>query len=499
MASLRDTVWTEINDGWWGGHACGYGYGGIGYAASVVPIPEPAPAKPATDEPERTGMQGATGSLWGPWGILRSSFSTYRQLMRIPSVALVRSEVAGSILSGSWTIETDDDASGTDGAKAMLEAAIIPQRTQILRHALKALDFGFSAFEPVWGVVDAERVITRYKPLRWERTSILVGETHGEVAGVRQEQVDLTGPYYWLYSYDAEPGDPRGRSRLENVREAGSKWLEVQTRIGRLIDKESGAVIAVTHPPGGGRDASGVAASNRDIARAMAQSAAQGSAWLAVENPLGALTPEQRRLATPDQIVELLKTKLWGIENIPLGGNGPALTAMMLYSQYLDAQMIRAYLRPERSLIEGNHGTKAEAGVHSDTGTTDSERIEADIVESLNAGPVAAMLTDNYPALVGKVRVVAQPLRDLQEGIDKELLLAIASGTATADEFYRTFDVPAIADRRGVQLRKVPLPPPEPPPAPPGANGKPVNGNGRMNGKGNLAAAMRGLFEDDEE
>lgn len=501
MASLLDTSWQPIWHNPWG-YDYGLGYGGFSARAVVNDAEAAKPAEPAPAG-EKTGQQnpGMAGSAW-PLGFgmpLRASYSVYRQLLRIPSVALVRTEVFGSILSGSWTVETDDDI--PDTAKVLIESTFLPKRTQILRHALRALDFGHSKFEVVRGAMGGDIVPVRFKPLSWQQTQISVLESTGTVVGLEQNGVKLRGPDYFLYTHDGEPGEPEGRSRLENVREAGSKWLEVQIKIGRLIDKEAGSIIVGTYPPGSGRDEAGAASPNRTLMSGVAERASQGAAWLAVENAMGALTPSQRNTATVDQIIALLGMKLWGIEKVDLAGNGVALAAMQAYAAYLDVQMIRGYCRPERSVIEGVHGTKAEAGTHSDTGTTDSETTEADIVEALNCGPVDDTLEANYgPKLRGKVRIVAQPLRDVQEAIDTLIITNLTTGQMAGD-IYRMFDVDAVFDRRGIQKREKPLPAPEPvQPPPPGkpANGSAnSNGNG-MNGKRKSMAAMSRIYERQE-
>lgn len=498
MASLNDTSWTPIYYDPWG---YGYSYGPYGGRANVTEAQAAKAATPADDKPtgeEKTGAQlpGVWGSALGnPWqGLLRASYSTYRQLLRIPSVALVRTVVFDSILGGSWTVETDEDI--PDAAKKLIETAFLKKRTQILRHALRALDFGHSKFEVVRGVMGSDRVPVEFKPLSWQQTQISVVQETGKVIGLQQNDVKLWDRDWFLYTYDGEPGQPEGRSRLENVREAGSKWLEVQIKIGRLIDKEAGSIVVGTFPPGTGKDDDSKTATNRALMSGVAERASLGGAWLAIENSMGVLTPLQRTTATVDQLIKLLETKAWDLQKLDLSGNGVALAAMQAYSAYLDAQMIRGYCQPERSIIEGTHGTKAEAGTHSDTGTAGAERVEADIVESLNCGPVDDTLEANYgPDMRGKVRIVAQPLRDVQEIIDMAVINNLTTGQLAGD-IYRTFDIDALFDRRGIQKRETPLPAPEvvqPPQGQPGKNGAPVNGNG--NGQMKQAARMSRLAD----
>lgn len=475
MASVFDRIWQPLND-WWNGW-------GWGNRTPQVVQPDEAERQPQPDaQGERTDRQDGGGTSGGGWGgtpTPKGSLATYRDMRRQPTLALVRGTVFNDILAGSWSVEADEGVS--ESTKKLIEDAILPHRTCILRHALTALDYENAPFEVVPKVDAGNVTIERFKPLRTAMTQVLI-LPKGELAGLRNGQVNLYGPgECFLYVNDPEPGDYYGRSRLEGCREPVAKWYEVQTKIGALMLKESGTVVKVTFPAGNGVNAVGTAAANRAIAEAHARNMSTGSAWLVVENALAALTAEQRKTATVDQIVELLKIPLWQTENMELGGNGPSIMALQAYAAYLDVQIVRGYLMPERSVLEGT-GDKTGVGVHSDTGTTGNERVEADIVESLNNQTVNWLLGENRgDKAKGTVRIKANPLRDVQEGIDTDIIHSVASGAATADEFYRTYDLDAIAERRGIPKRKTPLPPPAQPTQP--ANGKPGvngNGNGRM-------------------
>lgn len=490
MASLLDPIWRPLRD-WYAGWAWGYGR-----APQVLKPDEPSLPQPDA-QGERTERQdsGVAGGAWGGWLTPKASPTTYRDMLRQPTLALVRGHVFGDILAGSWSVDADKGAD--EAAKKLIEDAILPHRTCILRHALTGLDFGMAGFEVVPKVANGTETIDYFKPLRHELTTILI-QPHGEFAGLRNNQVDLYAAFgqCLLYTYDGDAGDLYGRARLENCRESVAKWYEVQTKIGLLMGKESGAVMKVAFPPGEGGTTTDA---NRSTAVTFAENVKSGSAYIVVMNALGALRPEQRRTATIDQIIELLKTDLWKAEKVDLDGNADAIKALQLYAAYLDAQIVRGYLRPERSVLEGT-GDKTGVGVQSDTGTTDSERVDADIVESLNKQEVDYLLVQNYGERArGSVWLKANPLRDVQETIDTALITAAAGGAATADEFFRTYDFDAITERRGIPKRKTPLPAPvAPAPAgPPGVNG---NGNGRMNGNGvALSRMMAGLFGEEHD
>jgi hypothetical protein len=447
---------------------------------AVVQTPPPVPEPGETRQPEQTGPQAAAGTYGFGWcEEIRGTPSGYRQMLRVPSLALVSGSFAAAILAGSWSVEAEDDA--PPKAKEAIERAFLRHRTPLLRHGLRGVHMGKAGFEVVKGIYQGLTLPEYFKPLREDGLQVWT-YPDGSFAGLRTSTdktnangPTITGDECFLWTYDGEPGDFYGRSRLENVRETAAKWVEIQNRIGALAKKEAGSVVKTTYPPA---DLAG--ADGRTTAQTNAQSMASGSGWIASPNALHALTKIQRERAEAKDIALLLSMDMWGAENLSLGGNAAAIAALQEYAAYLDVQIIRGYLQPERSLIEGSTGTKAEAGIHTDTGTTDCERVEADFVEALNCGPVDAALAENWgPDARGKVRIVAHPLRDVQESIDTMLIQNISTNGATADEFYRTYDMDAVVERRGIQKRKVPLPAPapvQPPQAQPGANGHAKNG-----------------------
>jgi hypothetical protein len=430
----------------------------------------PAVARPQADatvteepkEPEKTGPQASAGAAWGcGWGeALRGTPATYRQMRRWATLEMQRGNVLNKIEAGSWTVEADDDAPA--GAKELIEKTVLPHRAAIVEHAAaSSLDYGNACFEVVPAVTDGRTVMAYPKPLRPGGDGTTIWTTPGgKFLGLststdrRTDQPQgptITGGECLLFTYDGEPGDLHGRSRMENAREYASKYMEVQNKIGMLINKESGSVTKVSHPP---EDQVPGAA---QTAATFAQNIASGSAWIAVNNALAALTPAQRKSATVDQIIALLATDFWGVESLDGNGNGAAIAACQAYAEYLDVQAARAYHQPERGTMEGQHGTKSEAVDHADTGTLDCESWERKLVQRcLNPQHVDWVLVENWgPAARGKVRIVANPLRDVQEQIDTMLIQNVSTNTATADEFYRTFDFDAVAQRRGISKRKV--------------------------------------------
>ncbi len=77
---------------------------------------------------------------------------------------------------------------------------------------------------------------------------------------------------------------------------------------------------------------------------------------------------------------------------------------------------------PERSILEGNFGTKAEAAEHADWAVTHLEAVDRQIVAMVNSQLVNPLLVWNYGEdYIGKIRLVAAPLVDEEIGFMREV------------------------------------------------------------------------------
>jgi hypothetical protein len=461
---------------------------GAGDTATLVPKDsDPATVAAADAEPtpgEASGKQqalvggdsAATGTCdpYGfgtPWSGYRGA-AKWAAILRNPSLAFVRSVVVNQILAGTWSVEADEGvpAERIDEARRVF----LPHRGELIDHGMTALDYRCAPFEVVWEAKGGSLDVARFKPLTRSLCTLLTDDK-GKFIGIEQSgDVQLLGAKAWLYANEPTPEEPFGRSRLRHCEDEVWRWAKTQDRIDRLTNKETGSAVHVSYPPDDGTTRSRDGTSNEDKAKNHAANVAAGKAWLVSQNALAVLTPQQRQAASAADIVKLLEMKVWQVENTQLGGNGQAIAALDARLKSLESQIARGYLQPERSVFEGQHGTKAEAGTHSDTGSTDPESVHEKFVDALNRGPVNDWLRYNYgDDAVGTVRIVADPMRDVQETVDTDIINALFGG-AQAGEVYRTYDVDAIMERRGIPKRQTPLPAPvvEPSKPAPGADGK---------------------------
>jgi hypothetical protein len=165
--------------------------------------------------------------------------------------------------------------------------------------------------------------------------------------------------------------------------------------------------------------------------------------------------------------------------------------------RYLDSCMMRGWLLPERTALEGQFGTKAEAGIHGDVGLTGSDLLHKDMVRCLNWHVVDRLLALNYGEDArGTVWIEPGPLVDEDMAFFRELFQQILTNPAFAAAIIKAMDVDSIIDRIDVPKRDdaiIDLKDVQPLPTPP-QPGRPVppqNGNAQPGSNGDGQTARR--------
>ena len=118
-----------------------------------------------------------------------------------------------------------------------------------------------------------------------------------------------------------------------------------------------------------------------------------------------------------------------------------------------EALIIRGVLGPERSVLEGTTGTKAEAGVHGDVSLSISQDLLDQILCILNWHLVDKVLVLNYgPEAAGTVRIEAAPLMDVQRDMLREIIKAILIAPGNIDVMMGMFDLEAAMEQVGLPM-----------------------------------------------
>lgn len=361
------------------------------------------------EKKERTAAQlyGAHGELsdyelTNKWEHL---YKTYKEMVSDPTIAFARMLCVAPLVTVGWSYEEKEGAPA--GAKELIQESLEPWRIDIVKGAMEGyIDYGWSGYEMVYSVEEGKAYLTKVKPLLQAQTWILVCVKTGEYLGLRQkdfhnQDVDL-GIYDSLHiAIDVEGTNWYGRPLLENARAIYAQWNQVNSAANKYDTKVAGASWVVYYPVGESPYNGQLKVDNYLIALDFLASL-QSNGKLAV--PM-TIAKWQTDMNTTDENAG------WKIELI--SDKGAGTVGFVERQKYLDALKVRAFGMPERAVLEGQYGTKAEASAHADFAITTFEMRHQIIVQQINRQSTNFILETNYgKEAIDTVVVKANPLVD---------------------------------------------------------------------------------------
>jgi hypothetical protein len=146
----------------------------------------------------------------------------------------------------------------------------------------------------------------------------------------------------------------------------------------------------------------------------------------------------------------------WKIELISVSGTSES--SFVGRQRYLDGLKSRALGFPERAVLEGQYGTKAEAEAHADFAIDNMQMFLTESVDQLNKWPVRFLLEVNHGQdFVGHVKLVAAPLTDVRRSQLRSLYMryfdspqgqAEESDAVDFDTIREELSIPTRVERR---------------------------------------------------
>jgi hypothetical protein len=372
----------------------------------------------------------------------RAATSTYRKMRSDPTIALADSMICGPVLAASWQVEADEGV--PDEWVEFIQGIIDANRADIVMRAMRAIQFGFAAFELVWGVDQQRRwVVRRWRQLIPETVGIVIDENNGTFLGldVGEKHARLTPPECWVWSIDPEGDDVRGRPLYENVRLAWDEWSQVRNNASHAATKGSRMIPMVHYPNGTAVDPNGRTITNYEAAMLILGNLATGRG-VALPNLAG---DDSALRANPD----LAGKSQWVISFLEAAGAASTIGALTERQRYLDALKLRGMFVPERAGIEASQsGSRADSQSAGDVLLTTCERLNKSMAESLNRdGGLDAMLAYNFgPDAVGSVRIVAPPIADAKKAVFRSVVDAVLASPMHLDALLDQIDFDAILD-----------------------------------------------------
>lgn len=383
------------------------------------------------------------GFLPRPKGVARNWDTLIREMRDDPTIALARDLVKAPMLAAEWSYESNDDA--PDGAAEWLSDVFESHRHHLLRTTIEGwLDFGWQPYETVIDFEEGTTNLRKIKPLIQDFTDIHVDDngvfTHLVQNVQGKEELTLVREGVLLTYTNVEGTNWYGHPIMKPVEVPYCKWNENAERLDRYDTRVSGSHWLLRYPTGtteeynGEKDVDNLVVA-KDILNAIGNNS-KIALPVSIDETLAALNSDQ------------MAANAWTLELISDSGSGSA--AFLDRFRYWDTLKVRALRLPERSVLEGQFGTKAEAEAHADFAILAMEQRHQEAALLYNWHLVNRLLRFEYgEAAINTVYIRPSPLSDSSRALLKkvyEVLLASPSGILELDRV----DVDAITDRLGI-------------------------------------------------
>jgi len=375
------------------------------------------------------------------------SYATYRTIRKQPTVALARALTVAPVVAGEWSFEVKDDV--TDDRLRFIQDQVAEQREPFVQKAMEdSCDYGWSPWEKVFvlGSWEGKKrlLLRKLKSLLVDITDIRVDRETGQFAGFQQPPtadrptyLDLDLDYSLLIPFRVEGTNWYGAPLLENIRAAYDWWDDTKKGANRYDKKVAGSHWVVYFPIGSSK-VDGVETDNATIAAGILENL-EASGSVAVPRKVQEWVEDLN--AQPEG-------KSWEI--VLLTGS-PMQSGFNDRLGYLDKLFVRGLLTPERAVLEGEYGTKAEAAVHATIGLAVRELEHRHVTRLFNWHVVDQLLAYNFgDEARGTVKAVAAPLVDDKLAFFQAVYTAVLANPAGFLDATDALDLDALVDAVGL-------------------------------------------------
>lgn len=367
-------------------------------------------------------------------------YKKVRLMRRHPTVRLVRQLLVATMAQAPWSVETKDNA--PEGATEFIEEMFLPQQDLLMTRSIcGSFDFGWQPWEKVFNYhPETMQVgIGKFKPLLQDQTDIVIKTSTGEYAGVKQFDVYLKPSNAMLINRDVEGTYFYGEGAMKSIETAFNRHMVTDDANVRYDNKISGAHWVVKYPEGASTFNGRKGVDNATIANAIL-TRLEGS---------GSVVIPQNVLAFKTNLDAQAGGSAWDIELIT--ADAAAQAGFQQRLAYLDAMIVRAAGFPERSILEGQYGTKAEAGEHADFAVENMDHGNKQITTQINKSSVNQVLALNYGSKAAdSVYLKCAPIADDKLDTIKAVYMAAIANPAVGVNELQQLDMQAIRDKVGL-------------------------------------------------
>jgi|GEM_PF-4197777 len=427
------------------------------------------------------------------------TFHTYRAMMQYPAIRLAAAAVILGIMAAEWLVEVDETLTpaieeGTESppdvqemadagefGKKLIEQHIIKRRTTLMRDALRSLVYGFWSFELVKGEGDVDgtpvTVWRKVKALLPDNIDLVI-DPHGNLQALMCGGIRLEKGEFAHIVNEREGDNWFGESRLEAAYRSWTNALQTEDELMSGVRKGVGKSVHVGVMPDE-VDASGNYVHGVDSAGNPKNIAAGLRIGGAVMEGRPASYHRLSGLSASDLVnnPEAGKNPLTTIDIHDGGNPGPTIAAGLEVKRDFEKQMVRAWLQPERTLLEATTaGSRADSESHGDIVTADAEATHEAITAQIDEQIVQPLIRENLgDQYAGKIRLVAAPIADEQKAQLSKFFDTMTNDGSFVSKLTRAMgseSIKNVFEKLGLNIQwaeDIDLEPePEPPPQLPG-------------------------------
>jgi len=356
---------------------------------------------------------------------------TYTRMKMDPQVAIGLAMIKMPLYSLGWVVECEDN-----DIKEFVKEALQKVWRRLIRSTLTSIDFGFASHELVWELRDMNvftqaangrkkthfsgnaEVYKKIKPHYPGSIKIRTDSKTDEFLGIVQqvggggEQIKLDADKCFLFTTGDEFGNLFGQSRLKPAYKPWY-WKEILTQFMlRYFERKGSPNTIVTHPIGGGLDASGTEYDNTEIALRIGQNL--------TENSVVTLPYEGNREGR----------NMWEANFLADDKRGEMFVNAL---NYLGTQILRALLTPERVMTQDlSTGSFSMAQSHAEIFLLSEEGLTSEVEDAVNERIIPPLVQFNFqPNKVLPCRVKIEKIQYDRRRILKEILVEIIRNVNT--------------------------------------------------------------------
>jgi len=375
------------------------------------------------------------------------------EMNREPTIGLARDLSVAPAMLEPWTVETRLDDEIHERAADLTRNIIKRWRDYLVRTAMYAhADHGWKGYEIAYNLVDlggdeGQRWVidwinaldnSRTWQQREQKTNRFIGLKHQDTESGNDVYVDELHSLFVNFDYDGQGN--YGEPLANRAYTPWCQWNNANDGADRYDQKAAGAFLVVKYPVGQTPYGdSKTLTDNATIADNLAQALrASGYATLPV-------VIEQDDMSVGSETV----LEQWKIEMVAGGAGIQADFVDRL--KYLDARKVRAYGIPERAVLEGTFGTKAEAEAHGDVALLLAHMAHRFIISEFNK-KVDYLMEINYALPPGSVTVVLGDVSDSRRASLSLIFEKFLADATLGPEIVEKVDVDAMMQIVGVPV-----------------------------------------------